>query len=362
VKNRISSLINVSGLAVGMAIALLIGLWIYDELSFNKYHQNYDRIAQSMTRGFDLKEGPYVNNSVQYPLATELQTNYKDNFRHVIRASWVQDYILSAGDKKLSGKGQFMDEGAPEMFSLKMQKGNWNALHDPQSIILSASLAKALFGNTNPMDQIIQVSNKTSVKVTGVYEDLPLNSQFGVVKFFSPFSLWEAENDWIKKSANNWDNHFLKIYAEVKPGLNFSTVYNDIRNAELQNLKKLENAGEAIARNPQVLLLPMSDWHLHPIDRNAAIDDKPVRMVSMVALIGVFILLLACINFMNLSTARSDKRAKEVGIRKTIGSVRKQLLYQFLIDSFLFVTFSFIASCFLVNWFLPGLNTFPEKR
>ena len=125
IKNRSSSLINVSGLAVGMAVATLIGLWIYDELSFNKNHQNYDRIAQIMTRGVDAKEGPYVNGSVQYPLATELQTNYSDNFRHVIKASWVQDYILTAGEKKLSGKGQFMDEGAPEMLTLKMRKGNW---------------------------------------------------------------------------------------------------------------------------------------------------------------------------------------------------------------------------------------------
>src|SRR6185295_798331 len=206
-KNRISSLINISGLAVGMAVAMLIGLWIYDELSFNKYHQNYDRIAKIMTRGVDPREGPYVNGSVQYPLATDLQTNYSNNFKHVIRASWVQDYILTAGEKKLSGKGAFMDEDAPEMFTLKMRKGNWKGLHDPHSIMLSASLAKALLGDTDPLNQIILISNKTSVKVTGVYEDLPVNSQFGFVKFFSPWALWEAENDWIKKSVNNWDNH-----------------------------------------------------------------------------------------------------------------------------------------------------------
>lgn len=360
-KNRISSVINISGLAVGMAIVLLIALWLYDEFSFNKYHQNYDRIAQIMTRGVDPKDGPYVNNSVQYPLATDLQTNYKDNFRHVARASWAQDYILTAGEKKLSAKGQFMDESAPEMFTLKMQKGNWNGLHDPHSIMLSASLAKALFGTTDPIDQIILISNKTSVKVTGVYEDLPLNSQFNVVKFFSPWALWEAENDWIKNSANNWDNHFLKIYAEIKPGVDFKTVYSNIRNAELQNLKRLENEEEAVARDPKVFLLPMSDWHLHPIDRKAVIDNKPIRMVLMVAIIGVFILLLACINFMNLSTARSEKRAKEVGIRKTIGSVRKQLVYQFFSESFLVVTFSFIASCLLVSLLLPWFNNLSGK-
>lgn len=361
-KNRVSSLINVSGLAVGMAVAMLIGLWIYDELSFNKYHQNYDRIAQIMTRGVDAKEGPYVNNSVQYPLATELQANYGDNFRHVIRASWVQDYILTAGDKKLSGKGQFMDEGAPEMLTLKMREGTWNGLHDPHSILLSASLAKALFGNTDPMNQIVLLSNKMSVKVTGVYEDLPVNSQFGFVKFFSPWDLWEAQNDWIKNSASNWDNHFLKIYAEIKPGLNFESVYNNIKNTELKNLKKLENEQEAIARNPQVFLLPMSDWHLHPIDRKAVIDDKPVRMVWMVSIIGMFVLLLACINFMNLSTARSEKRAKEVGIRKTIGSMRKQLVLQFFSESLLVVIFSFIISCVLVTLLLPWFNNLSGKE
>src|SRR5678809_1199754 len=208
-----------------MAVAILIGLWIYDELSFNKFHQNYDCIAQIMTRGVDTKEGPYVNNSVQYPLAIALQANYKDNFKHIVKASWVQDYILSVRDKKLSGKGQFMDEGAPEMLTLKMQEGNWNGLHDPYSIMLSASLAKTLFGNADPLNQIVRINNKTSVKVTGVYEDLPLNSQFNAVKFFSPWGLWETENDWIEKSANNWDNHFLKIYAEIKPGLDFESVY-----------------------------------------------------------------------------------------------------------------------------------------
>ncbi|HEY6975316.1 MAG TPA: FtsX-like permease family protein [Chitinophagaceae bacterium] len=362
IKNRTSSLINISGLAVGMAVAVLIGLWIYDELSFNKCHRNYDRIAQIMTRGVDTKEGPYVNNSVQYPLATELQTNYADNFRHFVKASWVQDYILTAGDKKLSGKGQFMDEGAPEMLTLKMKEGTWNALHDPHSIMLSASLAKSLFGNVDPMNQIIRISNKINVKVTGVYEDLPVNSQFGFVKFFSPWSLWEAENEWIKNSANNWDNHFLKIYAEIRPGLDFESVYNNIKNVEFTNLKKLENEKEAIARHPQVFLLPMSDWHLHPVDRNAVVDNKPVRMVWMVGIIGVFILLLACINFMNLSTARSEKRAKEVGIRKTIGSMRKQLVYQFFSESFLIVIFSFIVSCLLATLLLPWFNNISGKE
>src|SRR5829696_4068945 len=107
-RNKVSSFINIGGLSVGMAVALLIGLWIYEELSFNKYHQNYERIAQVMVRGNDPKEGAFINNSLQYPLATELRTTYKNNFKHIVRGSWIQENILSAGEKKLSSTGQFI--------------------------------------------------------------------------------------------------------------------------------------------------------------------------------------------------------------------------------------------------------------
>jgi hypothetical protein len=168
-KSKMHSFINVGGLSIGMAVVMLVGLWVYDELSFNKYHQNYDRIAQIMTRGSDAKDGPYVNNSVQYPLAIALQNDYKDNFKQIIKASWIQDYILSAGDKKLSAMGQFMDAGAPEMFTLNMLKGSRSGLDDPYSIMLSASVTRALFGNDDPIGKTVMLSNTSSVKVTGVY-------------------------------------------------------------------------------------------------------------------------------------------------------------------------------------------------
>jgi putative ABC transport system permease protein len=195
-----------------------------------------------------------------------------------------------------------------------------------------------------------------------VYEDFPVNSQFNMVKFFSPWSLWESQNDWIKKSANNWGNHFLKIYAEIKPGFSFESVGEHIRDVELQHIQKLENFAADVARHPQVFMLPMSDWHLHPIDRKAAVDDKPVRMVWQVCIIGVFVLLLACINFVNLSTAKSEKRAKEVGIRKTLGSMRRQLVYQFFAESFLVVILAFGLSCLLVTLLLPWFNHISSKE
>jgi len=361
VKNRVSSIINIGGLTIGIAVAILIGLWIYDELSFNKYHVNYDRIAQIMVRGNDPKRGPFINNAVQYPLATEMQTNYKGNFSHIVRSSWPGSYILSAGEKKLSQTGQFMDPDAPAMLTLKMLKGNWAGLNDTYSIILSASVAKALFADKDPMNQVVTLNNKTSVKVTGVYEDLPQNTQFKDIRFFSPWNLWVANNDWIPKRATDWYNHFLKLYAAIKPGIDFNTVNNNIKDAELQNVKKLEAYKEDAALEPQVFLHPMSKWHLYPYKRGIT-DDKPVAMVWMIAIIGMFVLLLACINFMNLSTARSEKRAKEVGIRKTIGSKRKQLVYQFFTESFLVVLFSFVLACLLVTFSLSWFNTLAAKE
>ncbi len=362
VKNRISSIINIGGLTIGIAVAMLIGLWLYDELSFNKYHSNYERIARVMIRGNDTNHGPYISNSVQYPLATALQKDYSNQFTHVVRSSWAVSNILTAGEKKISQTGQFMDAGAPAMLTLKMLQGNWSALQDPYSIILSQSVAGALFSGGDAINKTLLLNNKIPVKVTGVYEDLPQNTQFQDIKFISPWDLWEKDNEWIAKRAiTDWNNHFIRLYAAIKPGSDFVTVSNTIKDAEMKKIKGLGAYAEEAATNPQVMLHPMSQWHLYPYKKGIT-DEKPVSMLWMVGIIGLFVLLLACINFMNLSTARSEKRAKEVGIRKTIGSMRKQLVYQFFIESFVVVIFSFMLACLLVVTTLPWFNILAGKE
>jgi putative ABC transport system permease protein len=359
VKNKVSSLINIGGLAVGMAVAMLIGLWIWDELSFNTYHQNYEHIAQVRTRLKDPHTGETgINNSLQYPMVTELKTNYKNNFKHVVMASWDVDDILTAGEKKLSRTGLFMDPDAPEMLTLKMIHGSRRGLKDPYSIMLSESTSKAFFGDANPVNQVMKINNKFNVKVTGVYEDLPLNSQFKDLKFLSPTELWIADNPWIKERAmTDWQNHFLKIYVEIDPATSFEKVTQNIKNAELKNLGNLK---EQAKQNPQVFLLPMSDWHLHNYKRGAA-DTGPLQMLWLISIIGAFVLLLACINFMNLSTARSEKRAKEIGIRKAVGSIRRQLIGQFYCESFLIVVLSFLLSLVLVSLSVSWFNELSGK-
>lgn len=359
IKNKASSVINIGGLAVGMAVAMLIGLWIWDELSFNKYHRNYDHIAQVMTRLRDPRRGElWMNNTLQYPLVTELKTNYKNNFKQVVVSSWNCDDILSAGDKKLSRTGLFMDPEAPEMLTLKMIHGARAGLKDPYSIMLSESTSRAFFGDADPVGRVMKINNNFNVKVTGVYEDLPLNTEFKDLKFLSTTSLWLVDNPWIKEKAlNDWQNHFLKIYVEINPSTDFAKASQNIKDAELKNLGNLK---EQAGLHPQVLLIPMSDWHLNNYKRGKA-DTGPLQMLWLISIIGAFVLLLACINFMNLSTARSEKRAREIGIRKAVGSLRRQLIGQFYCESFLVVLLAFVLSMVMVSLSRPWFNDLSGK-
>lgn len=362
-RNTASSIINIGGLTVGITVALLIALWVYDETTFNTYHTEYSRIGRVLLKGTDPKDGPFISSSLPYPLATELLTGYQSVFKHIVRSSWTQDYILTAGETKLSKRGNFIDPDGPEMLSLKMLKGSRAGLRDPYSIMLSASSAKALFAEADPIGHLVTINNKTAVKVTGVYEDLPSNTEFNYIQFFSPWDLWVSENDWVLQNAlTNWMNHFLRIYCELQPGVSFADADHMIADAEIKHIRNLTNYSEQTARNPKVFVHAMEDWHLRPIDRKNEIDPRPMRMLRIVATTGLLVLLLACINFMNLSTARSEKRAKEVGIRKTIGSRRGQLIAQFFSESFIVVFLSFLLACILAAVLLPLFNQLTGKN
>ena len=355
-KNKVSSFINIFGLSVGMTVAIFNGLWVWDEYSFNKYHQHYDRIGQVMTRYSN--DGESINSTMSYALALELKNHYADNFEHYVISSGTKEGIMSTPEKQISGTGEYMEPDAPEMLTLKMIHGTRSGLKDPHSILLSASLARSLFGNIDPVNRTIKINNHDDVKVTGVYEDLPLNTEFTKDHFIAPFELWLSDNSWVQNAAEDWTNHFLKVYAEIKPASSFAKVSASIENAERRNARFFKNASFQDERD---LLYPMSRWHLYASFRGK-ISAEPIHMVRLVALTGIAVLLLACINFMNLSTARSEKRAREVGIRKTIGSGRMQLINQFFSESLLVVLFAFLVALGLVILFLPAFNQLAAKQ
>ncbi|MEM9077181.1 MAG: FtsX-like permease family protein [Bacteroidota bacterium] len=366
--NRTYSLINISGLALGLAVSLLIGLWIHDEKSFNTNFKNHNRIAQVLmnkTNNGEIR----TRFTLPYPLADELRNKFGDDFNHVVMSSFPGDNVLSYEEKNLNEYGAFMEKDALRLFSFKMLKGNHNALDEPNAIVISESTAKGIFGDEEPMGKTIRVNNDAVVTVQGVFEDLPANSNvfeplsaFSDAKqldFIAPWPLYVSMYEWIKTARDRklWDNNSYQVYVEVSNKSIIQEVSDKIKHTLYDHVPD-----QTKKSNPEIFLHPMKDWHLRSSFKNGVSSGGAIQYVRMFGIIGVFVLLLACINFMNLSTARSQKRAKEVGIRKTVGSNKNQLIGQFLFESLLVTFCAFVLACTLVALLLPVFNPIADKQ
>ncbi|GAB3279509.1 ABC transporter permease [Larkinella harenae] len=364
VKNKGYSFINLSGLAVGMAVAILIGLWLKDELSVNRSFANYDRIAQLM-RNRTVNGQTDTKAGLPIPLAQSLLINYGKTgndrltetqpFTHVVLAWWTSWHSLKVANQVFSKSGKFMTPEAPQMLSLKMLKGSQDGLKDPASILLSESLARTLFGDANPLQKTLSIDNSMTVRVTGIYQDLPYGSSFADVEFIAPWDLYAASTPWVSQAKDDWTNTSFEIYVQLAPGATFDDVSAKIK-------RMLVGKTQNDRSNPEVVLYPMSRWHLYSDWKNGVNDGGRIQFVWLFGSIGVFVLLLACINFMNLSTARSVNRAKEVGIRKAIGSRRQELMAQFFGESVLVASLAFVVSLLLVYLALPLFNQIADKH
>lgn len=355
-KSRTSSLINIGGLSIGMGVAMLIGLWIWDEVSFDQYHSNYDRVAQvyqHQTWNGHVSTGQ----ALPLPLGEELRSGYGSNFKYIAMASWQADHMLSKDNKHLNKNGIYIDKDGPRILSLRMVKGTADGLSDPNSILISASTAKAFFGDAEPVGQPMKIDNKLNVKVTGVFEDLPHNTTFRELQFAAPWDLYKTSEDWLTRAATQWGNNSFQCFIQIKDNTNFAAVNRSIEKAKLNKVPE-----EDKKFNARIFLHPMKDWRLRSAWEEGVKAGGQIEYVWMFAVIGVFVLLLACINFMNLSTARSEKRAKEVGIRKTVGSVRRQLIVQFLVESLLVTCLAFVLSLLLTLLALPWFNLVADKQ
>ena len=351
--NKPYSLLNISGLAMGMTVAMLIGLWVWDEISFNKYHQNYDRIAQVMQNQTFNGSEIQTRDGEALQLGPELRNSYGEYFKYITMASYIRNHTLLHKEKALTKIGIFMDPEAPEMLTLKMLDGNLTGLTEPYSILLSESTAKAFYGNEDPMNKIIQIDDMSEVKVTGVYQDLPHNSTFSDLDFISSWELYvKGLPEWL-----GWGNSWFQTYVQLADNAEMTRVSKVIKNAKLNQVSE-----EAAAIfKPELFLHPMAKWHLYSEFEGGVSVGGRIQYVWLFGIIGVFVLILGCINFMNLSTARSENRAKEVGVRKAIGSNRNQLINQFFIESLLVAVLAFIVSLFCVQLILPYFNEVAGK-
>ncbi len=355
-KGKVYSVINVMGLAAGMAVAMLIAFWIWDEVTYDRSFTNHQQLAQIMTtfHADDGSSGTVPN--VCMPLADELRTKYGSDFKNVALSSWNWSHTLTVGDKIITGYGMWVEDKFPSMFSLNMLQGNIHGLEDPSSIIINASMAKKLFGETDAIGKTIKLDNKDDYKVAGVYQDFPDNSTLNDSKYFLPWKKYITTEQWVKDAATNWNDHSWQCFAQLAANINMDKETEKIKNI-VQVHKNAKTEGVE-----RTTIFPMDKWHLYSDFKDGKAAGGRIQFVWMFSIIGSFVLLLACINFMNLSTARSEKRAKEVGIRKTVGSLRGQLIGQFLSESVLVAFVSFIFSIVLVTLLLPMFNSLAAKN
>jgi putative ABC transport system permease protein len=354
-KNTGYSFINIGGLALGMTITILIGLWVHDELTFDHYFTHFNRIVQVMQH--QTNDGNTSSQmSIPMPLGNSLREEYGSDFVHLSMASWQRNQILGYGDKSITRWGNYVEPDFIEMFSVNVIHGDRHALKDVSSILLSESAAKALFGDEDPLNKSIRLSAKADAKVSGVYKDFPYNTTFKDVDYLAPWQMFVNSEPWLQRSVDRWNNNSFQLFAQIADEADVDLVSKKIEKI------KANHDPEQVRFNPQIFLFPMDHWHLRSKWINGVNAGGQIQVVWLFATIGVFVLLLACINFMNLSTARSEKRAKEVGIRITVGSVRSQLINQFLTESFLVVLIAFGVALGLISFSLPVFNELAAKQ
>ena len=354
-KNRSYSLINIGGLAIAMLVPILIGLWMHDELTFDHQFANSDRLAlvmQNQTFNGDIQT--WYGQAMQ--LEPALKEDFGDQFKHVITTTGNIEELLTYEDQKITKSGRYMGPAITDMLSLNLIQGTRAALADPRSIILAASTAEALFGAEDPMGKSIFINHDLPVTVNGIYEDLPANSSFADLQFIAPWEL-RVQDQQLKERVE-WGNSWFNTLVQIGDQADMERVSALIKDVKYKHI----DPDFAKKSNPQLWLFPMKKWRLHSEFEHGIIVGGRIEYVRMFGFIGLVILLLGCINFMNLSTARSEKRAREVGIRKTLGSVRAQLISQFYSESMLISTIAFVVALILAVVMIPAFNEVADKE
>ena len=356
-RRKIYSIINITGLAVGMACCLLITYYVQHELSFDRYHSNFDSIYR-VTHSFrNSQEGeklpPPTPEQFQVwgcaPVGPALANDFP-SIDKVVQFSSPIDLLLQNGSVRIQENNLlFIDSTAFEVFSWKMLAGNpLTALDAPNSIVLTKSIAEKYFGRENAVGKNLKVNNNDLFVVTGVMEDVPSNSHFNFAGLISmtTFRKWRAEIfDW-------WGYVDFYTYFTLKPNVNIASL-----NADIPNFLKRHNTD----KNYVIKFEPLKDAYLHSVATRQPGATGSLTNIYIFALIAFFILVIACINFMNLSTARSMERAKEVGVRKVLGALHSGLVRQFLSESVLIALVAAFIAVLIAHFSLPLIGDLSGK-
>lgn len=347
-KNKGFSFINILGLAVGMASAILIILWIQYEVTYDQFHEKKDRIYEAWNK--DTFSGKLQCWNTTPKVFARVAEKEFPEIEMVARLDWNNDRLFSVGEKRMTLNGCAADSNFLQVFTFPMAKGNsLSALQEPNSVILTEKTAKALFGSEEAMGKQIMINEKENYTVTGILKDLPGNTRFKF-DYLVPWAI-------VRKQGNddqNWGNNSTRNYVLLKEHASLASI-----SPKLKFIKRNHTNDEP---TNEMFLYPISRWRLYSNFKNGVEDGGLIDFVKMFGVIALFILLIACINFMNLSTARSEKRAKEVGIRKVVGANKTSLVGQFLGESILIALIAGIFSLLIVQLSLPAFNELTDKK
>ncbi|MEM6380873.1 MAG: permease prefix domain 2-containing transporter, partial [Bacteroidota bacterium] len=274
-RNKSTALINIGGLAVGMAVAMLIGLWIHDELSFNQTHQNYHQMGQLM-QSQSIDGEVYTQEAMPYPITATLREEYGSSFDYLALSTWPTDHILSKSDKKMHQKGIYIEPDGPFLLDLKMVSGSKDGFGTPGTIIISETTAENFFKGKDPVGQGLSIDNELSVIVKGVYEDFPANSTFFGLQFLADWEQYSNYYDWMRdaKERPNWDDNSYQTFAQISSQTNIEKV-----NAQIKSIKQ-DRLPEGLKRlNAEVFINPMKDWHLRSNWKSGVRTGGPIQYV-----------------------------------------------------------------------------------
>ncbi|NLR77943.1 ABC transporter permease [Chitinophaga eiseniae] len=347
--SKVYSAINILGLAMGMAVAMIIVLWVVHEYSYDKFLPDHER-AYQVRRNFNSNGDTLNFTTCSLKLADALRSKIPE-MEYVSEASWMNSHGLMVGDRKLLADGMMVQRDFLRIFPFQLIEGSAaHALDDTYSILLTQSLAESLFGSGSAVGKTLRLDSRHDVRVAGVLKDLPSNSSFSF-KYLIPFSYFEQTEEAVRNNRKgSFSGNAYQIFAKLKAGTDYSKVAAKIRDIELSEKDNVNS------QNSAVVLQPLDRWHLYSRYENGKDSSGAIDYVRMFGVIGLLVLVIAGINFVNLSTARSEKRAREVGIRKAIGSQRRQLIIQFLTESVLTAFIALLFALLLVQLSLPAFN------
>jgi putative ABC transport system permease protein len=351
-KDKAFSFINLSGLAIGLACFILIMVWVQDELSFDRFHKSADRLYRITMKNAGMDKFWAIT-----PLALSdvIKTEYPEIENSARCTNIPIDYLFEHQEQKIEFGAAMVDPAFFKMFTFPLIHGDpETAMDDPFSIILTEGVADKLLPGENPVGQVISfqfLNNvKYDLKITGLIENLPHNSHLQAESFI-PYEFLK-----VLMPLNDWNNYMGNTYIMLPPNFSPQVAEQDICNCLQNNLKGKDAAGLVVH------LQPIKDIHLFSDLAHDTSVHGDIKYVYLFSIIAAFILIIACINFMNLATARSIKRAKEIGLRKVVGADRSKIIFQFLGESLLFVILAFILSIVLVEIVLPSFGEWAGKN